>query len=95
MGWASRANKSPVPTKKKNSSDEFRHVKVHIPNSTMDIGDALFMGMLKGLRPMTPDERAEAKQQGLDLRPPDVRERERKFGLHKEKPEVQIILTDK
>lgn len=108
MGWAARANKStPEKTKnkaiKRNTIDNpfERRLKVHVPNSTLDLGDALFMGMLKGLRPMTADERAEAIAQGMDLRPPDIVKKEKelveKFGIEKTRhtPEVQIILTDK
>ena len=95
MGWAARVNKikhGPINIKKYGEYE--RNIKVHIPNSDLPLADALFMGMLKGLRPMTPDERAEARMQGMDMRPPDVVKREREFGLQKENPEVKIILTD-
>lgn len=110
MGWAARAKQQSLTPeeikeraiKRNTIPNPFeQRVKVHIPNSTLDLADGLFMGMLKGLRPMTSEERAEAEAQGMDLRPPDIVKKERelieKFGIEKTRhtPEVEIILTDK
>jgi hypothetical protein len=102
MGWASRTNHGSLESLKRRSRKKTSAIqptaKVHIPNSDLSVGDALFMGMLKGLRPMSTSERQEAIEQGMDMRPPDIVEKEKRMKELSLEPETQIeakiILTD-
>lgn len=103
MGYAARANKLGISIEEKRNrilkrstfdNPHQNKTKVHIPRTDMKAVDVFEIMMCKGMRPMTPDERQQAVNQGMDFTPPDVKEKQVVRELTKD-PEVRLIhLTD-